>query len=143
MLHSTQLNKKIIAISLMLMLPFVLTACTKRDTNSDRPTSSGVTPKVSRYDTVFPLPADVQNFTGEGGENPANFQTSLALDKALEFYKDTFIKQGLTERTLLTVTDEKVFSIVFDGSANGKALVVQGTSLTKDKTNVNIRYEAL
>ena len=33
-----------------------------------------------------------------------------------------------------------MFSIVFDGSPNGKALVVQGVALGTS-TNVNIRYE--
>ena len=92
------------------------------------------------YDTVFPLPDDVQNFTGEGGESQVNFQTSLSLDEVIEFYRQAFAEKGLTERTLLTATTDTTFSMVFDGWPNGKALVIQGVDLGASR-NVNIRFE--
>lgn len=97
--------------------------------------------KPSQYDTVFPLPEDVQNFVGEGGEGQVNFQTSLGLEEVMDFYRREFTRMGLTERTLLTVTSEATFSMVFDGWPNGKAIVVQGVSLGPGSTNVNIRFE--
>jgi hypothetical protein len=95
--------------------------------------------KVS-YDTVFPLPDNVQKFTGEGGESQVNFQTSLSLDEVIEFYRQAFTDKGLTERTILTATTDTTFSMVFDGWPNGKALVIQGVALGAN-TNVNIRFE--
>ena len=95
--------------------------------------------KVS-YDTVFPLPDDVQNFTGEGGEGQVNFQTSLSLDEVIEFYRQAFADKGLTERTLLTAITDTTFSMVFDGWPNGKVLVIQGVDLGASR-NVNIRFE--
>ena len=92
------------------------------------------------YDTVFPLPDDVQNFTGEGGESQVNFQTSLSLDEVIEFYRQAFAEKGLTERTLLTAITDTTFSMVFDGWPNGKALVIQGVDLGASR-NVNIRFE--
>jgi hypothetical protein len=92
------------------------------------------------YDTVFPLPDNVQNFTGEGGESQVNFQTSLSLDEVIEFYRQAFTEKGLTERTLLTAITDTTFSIVFDGWPNGKALVIQGVDLGASR-NVNIRFE--
>ena len=92
------------------------------------------------YDTVFPLPDDVQNFMGEGGENMANFKTSLTLDEIMEFYRQALTAKGLTERPSLTVTSDTTFSMVFDGWPNGKALVIQGVDLGQSR-NVNIRLE--
>lgn len=92
------------------------------------------------YDTVFPLPDDVQNFTGDGGESPINFQTSLSLDEVIEFYRQAFTQQGLTERTILTEISDSGFSMVFDGWPNGKAVVIQGVDFGTSM-NVNIRFE--
>jgi hypothetical protein len=92
------------------------------------------------YDTVFPLPDDVGNFAGEGGESQVNFQTSLSLDEVIEFYRQALTEKGLTERALLTVTTDTTFSMVFDGWPNGKALVIQGVDLGASR-NVNIRFE--
>ena len=97
-------------------------------------------PSQTEHDTVFPLPDNVQNFTGEGGESMVNFQTSLSLDEVIDFYRQAFTTQGLTEREILTVIEDATFSMVFDGSANGKALVIQGVDLG-ETTNVNIRFE--
>jgi hypothetical protein len=95
---------------------------------------------VTDYDTVFPLPADVQNFAGEGGEGSINYQTTLPLADLLTFYRDELTAQGLVERDIVTVVSDAMISIVFDGSENGKALVIQGVDLG-DSINVNIRFE--
>ncbi len=92
------------------------------------------------YDTVFPLPDDVQNFMGEGGEEMVNFQTNLSLEEVVEFYRQSLTGQGLTEREILTVIEDETFSIVFDGWSNDQALVIQGVDLG-ETTNVNIRLE--
>ncbi|MCB0208621.1 MAG: hypothetical protein KDJ52_04810 [Anaerolineae bacterium] len=97
---------------------------------------------VETYETDFPLPTVVQNFYIE--ETPyqqVNFQTDLTLDEALAFYREAFAAQGLTERTLLTnIVEGTAFSLVFDGSANGLALVIQAVPIG-EVTNINIRYE--
>jgi hypothetical protein len=92
------------------------------------------------FDTVFPLPDDVQNFTGDGGKSPINFQTSLSLDEVIEFYRQAFTEQGLTERTILTEISDSGFSMVFDGWPSGKAVVIQGVDFGTS-INVNIRFE--
>ena len=97
-------------------------------------------PSQTEHDTVFPLPDNVQNFTGEGGESMVNFQTNLSLEGVIDFYRQAFTGQGLAEREILTVIEDDAFSMVFDGSANGKALVIQGVDLG-ETTNVNIRFE--
>jgi hypothetical protein len=98
--------------------------------------------KPQDYDTVFPLPSDVQNFMGDGGESPVNFQTSLTLEEAIDFYRQAFTDQDLTERTINTSITDTTFSMVFDGHPNGKALVIQGVDLGEN-TNINIRFEDL
>jgi hypothetical protein len=94
----------------------------------------------SDYDTVFPLPDDVQNFSGGGGEEMVNFQTSLSMDKVVEFYRQAFAERDLTEYELLTTIEDEAFSMVFTGWPNGKELVIQGVDLG-GSTNVNIRLE--
>ncbi len=88
------------------------------------------------------MPASVENFTGGGGENGINFQTSLGLNDVVKFYRDALTKQGLTEWTEATSITDGTFSIVFRGAPNGKAIVVQGVSLGS-KTNVNVRFESI
>jgi hypothetical protein len=92
------------------------------------------------YDTVFPLPEDVQNFIGEGGEGQVNFQTSLSFEETIEFYRQALTTQGLSEREILTVIEGTAFSMVFDGWPNGRAIVIQGVDLG-ESMNVNIRFE--
>ncbi|MBC8505183.1 MAG: hypothetical protein ISR58_06675 [Anaerolineales bacterium] len=91
------------------------------------------------YDTEFPLPEDVQNFTGGGDQ--VNFATNITVEEAIEFYRTIFAEIGLTERTLNTAITETTFSMVFDGHAKGEAIVVQGVDLGNGTTNINIRFE--
>ncbi|MFH1186181.1 MAG: hypothetical protein V1755_14260 [Chloroflexota bacterium] len=92
------------------------------------------------YDTNFPLPASVSNFT-ETGDDAINFRTNMSLEDTLAFYRAAFAKAGLTERTINTAVSETTFNLVFDGDSSGKAIVVQGVDLGGGTTNVNIRYE--
>ena len=87
--------------------------------------------------TDFPLPADAINVISVGND-VVNFQTKLSLDEGLDFYKDQFGKLGYTERNILTVTSETIFSIVFDGHESGKAIVVQGVDLGDGTINISI-----
>jgi hypothetical protein len=110
---------------------------------AEEPTSPPTAPAgPTDYDTVFPLPDDVQNFTGSGGEGMVNFQTSLSLEEVVAFYRQSFAEKGLTERSILTTIDDSGFSMVFDGWDNGKALVIQGVDMGAS-VNVNIRFEGV
>jgi hypothetical protein len=92
------------------------------------------------YDTAFPLPDDVQNFTGEGGESQISFQTSLSIEEAIEFYREALADLGLAEYDVLTSIQDDGFSLVFTGWSSGKELVLQGVDFG-DSTNVSIRLE--
>ncbi|OGC50870.1 hypothetical protein A2716_02440 [candidate division WWE3 bacterium RIFCSPHIGHO2_01_FULL_40_23] len=94
------------------------------------------------YDTIFPMPSSVSNFTKGTDGSQVNFQTSLNLKQTEEFYRTELTKMGLTERTINTSVTEDTFSMVFDGHESGKAVVVQGVNI-QGKTNVNIRLEAI
>ena len=97
---------------------------------------------ASSYNTKFPLPGNVTNFT-DMGNGSINFQTNLSLKDTIAFYRDAFKKEGITERTINTAITDTTFSLVFDGDPTGLAIVVQGVDLGNGKTNVNIRYEKL
>jgi hypothetical protein len=92
------------------------------------------------FGTVFPLPDNVQNFIGEGGESQVNFQTNLTKDEAITFYRDAFAEMNLSEYELLTAIEDESFSMVFTGWPSGEGLVIQGV-VFGDSTNVNIRLE--
>ncbi len=94
------------------------------------------------YNTKFPLPASVKNFTGQA-DGQVNFQTSLSLKDTIAFYRDALGKAGLKERPINTAITDTTFSLVFDGDPSGKAIVVQGVDLGNGTTNVNIRYESV
>ena len=92
------------------------------------------------HDAAFPLPADVQNFTGGGGEGRVNFQTDLAMDEVIAFYRDAFADMDLSEYDLLTSIQDEGFSMVFTGWPSGEEVVIQGV-VFGESTNVNIRLE--
>lgn len=97
---------------------------------------------ASDVESEFPLPEDASNLM-DLGEAGINFQTGLSLDESMEFYRDAFGEQGLTERDLLTVVSDGVFSMVFDGHSSGKAVVIQGVDLGGGTLNINIRLESV
>jgi hypothetical protein len=111
------------------------------DTDLPAPTEEPLEPPsaVDEIESDFPLPDDIQNLM-QLDENSINFQTNLSLDQVVDFYRDAFSAQGLTERKLLTVIEDEVVSMVFDGSPNGMALVLQCVDLG-GSTNINLRFE--
>ena len=76
----------------------------------------------------FPLPDDAKNTT-DLGDGAITFQTDLSLPDALTFYRSAFIGEGYVEREIVTSFNDTAFSVVFDGHASGKAIVVQGVNL--------------
>ena len=90
-------------------------------------------------DSEFPMPDDATNVVSVAGT--VNFQTKLSLEEVMAFYRDTYGKQGLTERELLTTVTDGVFSFVFDGDPSGQAIVIQGVDLGDGSVNVNISLQ--
>ncbi|EKD99466.1 MAG: hypothetical protein ACD_22C00253G0008 [uncultured bacterium] len=139
--YTLYMNKKllpIIIIGVIAVLIFGVFALTRMGSSG----TSGGSTKIGKYDTLFPMPSTVQNFTKGESEGQINFSTNLTIKQAEEFYRTELTKMGLTERTINTATTDTTFSMVYDGSENGKQVVVQGVDLG-GKTNVNIRFEAL
>lgn len=106
------------------------------------PTKDSGSDNGGKYDTEFPLPDDVSNFTALA-DGMINFQTKMSLKDALDFYKEALTNEGYTERSLLTVTSDTTFSTVFDGHKSGKAIVVQAVDLGGGNLNISIRLEAI
>ena len=93
-----------------------------------------------KYDTEFPLPDNVSNFT-DMGNGSINFQTKMSIKDVVAFYRQAFAKAGYKERQINTSITDTTLSLVFDGHASGKAIVVQGVDLGSGATNVNIRFD--
>lgn len=95
---------------------------------------------AQNFETEFPVPDGVTNFT-DMGNGAINFQAKIGLQDAISFYRDSFGKLGYKEREINTAITDSTFSLVFDGHASGKAIVVQGVDLGSGSTNINIRFE--
>jgi hypothetical protein len=96
--------------------------------------------KAPAVETDFPLPPKAKDVMTIG-EGMLNYQVKMSMGEVMDFYRTTLTGQGLTEREILTVKSDTTFSMAFDGSANGKAIVIQGVDLGNGQTNVNIRFE--
>ena len=87
----------------------------------------------------FPVPDGAKNLINMAGVT--NFQVEMTLKDAMVFYQEALTKQGLKENKILNVTSESTFSMVYNGSSNGKSVVVQGVDLGSGMINISIRYE--
>lgn len=92
------------------------------------------------FDTDFPLPGDVYSFQ-KINDDLINYRTGMSMEEVIAFYRQEFAAQGLTERTVVTTINDSAFSLVFDGSPNGKAIVLQGFPVDEQTVNVSVRYE--
>ena len=87
----------------------------------------------------FLMTDDARNITVMS-ESQEMYQTKSDLDGVLSFYREKLTATGLKERELLTIKSDTTLNLVFDGSENGKALVIQAV-IIEDYTNVTIRFE--
>ena len=137
-------NKKLYLTLVVLILTTL--ACSLFGGGGDAGSESEVSPDEAqpagseKYDTEFPMPPDVDNFM-DMGDSGINYQTSMTIDEAVDFYRTEFKKAGYDERDITTVVSDEVFSIVWDGHSSGMAIVAQGTPLGDGVLNVNIRFE--
>lgn len=104
-------------------------------TTDPGPGGSGAT-----SDSGFPMTADAFNIT-ELGDGSLLYYTKLSLEDVMAFYRAEYTSQGYTEREILTVVSEGTFSMVFDGDASGKAVVIQSVDLGDGSRTVSIRLE--
>ncbi len=92
-------------------------------------------------ESEWPLPGNVINYTFVAGNT--NFQTDYTFDDVLTFYTDEFTNAGYTERDLLHVVTDGVFSMVWDGHASGQQIAVQAVDLGDGTVNVNISLQTI
>jgi hypothetical protein len=91
-------------------------------------------------DTGFPMTADAYNIT-EIGDGSILYYTNLSLEEVMTFYRAEYASRGYTEREILTVVSDGVFSMVFDGDPSGKGVVIQSVDLGDGSRTVAIRLE--
>ena len=103
-------------------------------------TESGSSGGGATSDSGFPITADAFNVT-ELGDGSLLYYTKLSLEDVMAFYRTEYTSQGYTEREILTSVSEGVFSMVFDGDASGKAVVIQSVDLGDGSRTVSIRLE--
>lgn len=85
----------------------------------------------------FPAPADATSVVTAG--EVVTFMTNLSVDEVVSFYRDEYGKQGLTERTSMSVIMAgQLFNLVFDGDPSGKAISISGADMGDGTTSVTI-----
>jgi hypothetical protein len=112
------------------------------DTNSQAVATeeSGSSSGGGTNDSGFPMTDDAYNII-DSGDGSLIFYTKLSLEDVMKFYRDEYISRGYQERDLLTVVSDGTFSMVFDGDASGKAVVIQSVDLGDGSRTVAIRLE--
>ncbi len=103
------------------------------------PATSGDNNTAAAIETDFPMTPDAYNVTEVGGS--LIFYTKLSQEDAMAFYRDEYTAKGYTEREILTVVSDGVFSMVFDGDPSGKAVVIQSVDLGDGSRTISIRLE--
>lgn len=124
----------------VLVLIMASVACFRLNRSSESSGTPGGSGGSGGYNTNFPLPSSVVNFTATGN-GAINFQTKMSLTDTIAWYRQAFSQKSLKERTANTAITSGTFSMVFDGDPSGQAIVIQGVDLGNGLTNVNIRYE--
>ena len=105
-------------------------------------TESGSSGGEATSSSGFPITADAFNIT-ELGDGSLLYYTKLSVEEVMAFYRAEYTSQGYTEREILTVVSDGTFSMVFDGDASGKAVVIQSVDLGDGSRTVSIRLEAV
>lgn len=132
-------NQKMALTVIALAAIISFNGCSQKNDDAPMQKNAASEKHSSEY---FPIPqGEISMFMETNKGESLNFQVQMPMTEALEFYKQELIKKGLTERTLNTAVTDSTFSIVYDGSENSKAVVVQGVKLEENKTNINIRFE--
>lgn len=88
----------------------------------------------------FPMTPDAFNIT-DIGDGSLLFYTKLSAEDAMDFYREEYTAMGYTEREILTVVSDGVFSMVFDGDPSGQAVVIQSVDLGDGSRTIAIRLE--
>ena len=91
-------------------------------------------------ETDFILTADAFNITDIGDGNVL-FYTKMSLEDVMKFYRDEYGSRGYSEREILTVVNDGIFNLVFDGDPSGSAIVIQSVDLGDGSRTVTIRLE--
>lgn len=104
-----------------------------------QPPATSSDDNMNAVETDFPMTSDAYNITEAGGS--LIFYTKLSQEDAMKFYRDEYTAKGYTEREILTVVSDGMFSIVFDGDPSGKAVVIQSVDMGDGSRTIAIRLE--
>jgi hypothetical protein len=102
-------------------------------------TKPGDNTGAATVETDFVMTDDAFNIIEANGT--LIFYTKMSLEDAMEFYRAEYTAKGYTEREILTVVSDGVFSMVFDGDPSGKAVVIQSVDLGDGSRSISIRLE--
>lgn len=101
----------------------------------------------NHYYTTFPLPSPVIYYdespsTLVSGEVDISFTTSLTIEDLIQFYRQAFNQKGLTEVQENTKIEPNSGQIIFEGSPNGKKIVVQVSApFNNNQRTVSVRFD--
>jgi len=107
--------------------------------NANQPDESNSVNTLPTSD--FPMTDDAFNFV-DVGDGSILYYTKMSAEDVMNFYRDAYTSRGYTENETLTVVSGGVFSMVFDGGPDNRAVVIQSVDLGDGNRTVSIRLEA-
>jgi hypothetical protein len=113
-------------------------------TQSEIEAAVGAPTSNDGFDTTFPLVGKVSDFNripSPTNDEVINYSSDATLKDIYAFYVAELTKNGMTERKVTTVIDEKIASFVMDGAGEGKSVIVQAVWLDTNKRNVNVSVQ--
>ncbi|MEL7059196.1 MAG: hypothetical protein AAGN46_04120, partial [Acidobacteriota bacterium] len=83
----------------------------------------------------LPTMAGAEQVTDTAGA--LNYQVDASIEDAAAFYRSEMASRGLTERAGASTVTEQMANLIFDGAADGRAVVVQVVPVGESRVNVN------
>lgn len=127
-----------LAIILIATASFTFAGCTQ---SAKQPSSQSDTTKSETIESPFVMTDDANGVT-KTSESQIMYKTDKDLEGVLDFYREKLTAKDLKEREILTVQSDTTLNLVFDGSENNQAIVIQAV-IIGDYTNVTVRYEEI
>ena len=94
----------------------------------------------STGDSQFPMTADAYNIV-EMEDGSLIYYTKLSAEEAVQFYRNEYTSRGYTEREVLTIVNDAIFNMAFDGDPSGKSVIIQSVDLGDGSRTIAIRLE--
>jgi hypothetical protein len=148
-------RKQISRFGIVVLLGIIIIACSfipagtlEKLSETENAITGEITPtpqatasqSVTSAPADFPLPPNAKITSQKNDTLTA--EVSISIKDLVSFYRQKWVvEKGLKEDNQLTIINDSTFSLVFNGSSNGKSVVLQGADIGDGNIAFSIRYE--